>query len=1279
MSLSEARESFQVRDKGGSYMGLPLHTAGDVNGNAFSVSSSSPSSSSSFYLGESSPELLRSLSSLSGGQTDNPLDYDMFEVTLTTTVLSKETDVVISKWLPKEDGEANDCEDASEGKIQMVKEQSESNDNSVSIYLDASSGDYCQDDWNDNDNLTVAQSLSTNSCSCGNNDHLSSGSGRRHDSSTQDSDATEVPVDDDDDDDDDEEEAALFQSVSSELGAQRSSSAMIPCGCAAVMEGTGTVMAAELLLERSEVSCPLDLPMDNKSDSCTSEIPNEKIQILSVLSQDSKELASPEESEKRAVASKPTRPSTSQPGRAVNTKPTTAPPTTTTQKSTTSAGIKLSSMETKRVSKPDLKNVKAKVGSRPTTTPAKAPNQIKSAPATGKKVVSRKEEVQTGDGVKSQRSSADPSKVAVVQKPIRGRMSNLKTTATDCIVPEKESAAVSPLGCEVFEEGPVDTYRKAAQEVPDKHCAAESVEIHTGVDAGVKDPVEGTVEVVMSEVASVEKPKSHNRKVSSKLGSSARQQGKSPRVDKACGAAAPPGSGTGPPGQGSLGLKQTQNESSMLGEVGQSAGAGSPTRVRQTQSQSIPKPRTTTERAAPGLTSSIFKPVPANQQSAAVSAGRPAAPTASKLPVKGLSATLSVPLVGRTDNNGATSKASAAPAGIRPEERASRGMCPVGSQNVANPPGSSTTAAASEAVIGTNSAAPKAPLMRTRALSLQARTTATGLKAPTASNHNTSKSTAVSQTAVKAAPSAHQASNKQTSQYPLQRSGSARLSRLNSTVDKNKPREAPARSTNNTNTSSSSTSSSSTSQVTAAAAATGGGTSLNRLQPQPDLVLDVPVAEVTNPGSCTTGTSGLGFKGRTGSRSSPKTGSRLQNAFKPGVARAATTDGIAVTAKQNQSKEQAEKKNQAITQLKRLLTQGNKRVEALATVIQYLFSEREESLKQKKELSLELANLRDELVVSTQSCERLKKERDEVRVSREEALKSLEEQHKEELVQLEDRLRSFYQTEWDKVHQMYQEEADKCRMLMEQQVEELRSQHEAEKKNHEVSHSQKMESVKQQYENSIQVQDKVHLAGNKELKRIQQTDVENLQTTLAETETSLSEKITELSAEKEALSERLQAEEERRRRILTDKNLKDSHTVYLEQELESLKVVLEIKNNQLHQKEKKLMEMDKLVETNVKLEECLTKVQQENEDYKARMDKHAALSRQLSSEQAKLQQTLQKESKVNKRLSMENEELLWKLHNGDLLASPRRLSPTSPFNSPRNSASFPTAAPLSPR
>lgn len=137
--------------------------------------------------------------------------------------------------------------------------------------------------------------------------------------------------------------------------------------------------------------------------------------------------------------------------------------------------------------------------------------------------------------------------------------------------------------------------------------------------------------------------------------------------------------------------------------------------------------------------------------------------------------------------------------------------------------------------------------------------------------------------------------------------------------------------------------------------------------------------------------------------------------------------------------------------------------------------------------------------------------------------------------------------------------------------------------------------------------------------------------------------------------------------------------MYLEQELESLKAVLEIKNEKLHQQDIKLMKMEKLVDNNTALVDKLKRFQQENEELKARMDKHMAISRQLSTEQAVLQESLEKESKVNKRLSMENEELLWKLHNGDL-CSPKR-SPTSaavPFQSPRNSGSFPSPS-ISPR
>ncbi|XP_004538731.3 uncharacterized protein LOC101470539 isoform X4 [Maylandia zebra] len=1114
MSASEPANSVPVRGAGG--MKLPLHSAGDHNGNAFPISSSSSSSSSSSCLGESSPESLRSLS---GGRTDSPLDYDMFDVTLTAvkTVTLKS---VVSDWAPEEErnpDDGDDGDDTSLGKSQTV---TESNDNSVSVYLDANGDDYHQDSWNDN--LTLARSLTGNGGLI--NEDVSSGSsnGRRRSSSPPDSDATEVPADDDDDDD---EEEALFVSVSSDVDVQRSSAMIASSGG---RSGDG-VQVTEEEVGGPAVHCPPEPSTGRHADPPASEHLSEDTQMST---EDVKKTSSPppEEAETGVVGSKPP---PSQPDVSLAARPRPAP------RSAASTAAKPPGPEAKRVSRVDLKTVRAKVGSRSAPSPPKPATQNKSAPSNGKRAVVRKE-VQAGDGGKRQRSSAGPIKVAVIRAKSRNIKPNHRKAAGEPTVPQEKSLSVSrtlststsSLGSEVAGEKRLNAPRKADRDVPDKYGKPDEGEAKCPSEECVEGQTEGSGEASVS-AAAVEKPRTPTRKVSSKLGPSPRPQGRGTRADRGPSGPAP-GSGTGPPGQGSPGPRQAQTDGSTLGKGGPSAGSGAPT----TKSQSIPKPRSS---AVCGPTAA--KPT-ANQHPG--SAGRPAAPTAvSKLPVKGLPTSLSSSSFGSNENNGGASK-----------------------------------------------------------------------------------------------------------------------------VDKNnKPREAPGKTPSHTGSSSQT-------------AASTGGNNQNLQLPPPDLIPDdvnanapvapvppVPATNATN--TATSGTAGpstLGLKARTGPRSGPRAGSRLQGASRAGSHGGAVASDGTNGIKQNQSKEQAEKKNQAIAQLRKLLVQGNKRVEALATVIQHLFTEREETLKQKKELSQELANLRDELVASSQCCERLQKEKQEARVGFEEALTRLREQHREELAQLEERLTSFYQTEWDKVHQTYQEEADKCRVLMEKQVEELRSRQEVERKKQEVSHSQKMESLKQQYKALIE-----------EMKTIHRSDLDTVEKSLQDTEASLSEKLSELTAEKEDLSEKLRAEEERRKRMLTDKNLKDSHTVYLEKELESLKVVLEIKNNQLHQKEKKLMEMDKLVETNVKLEECLKKVQQENEDYKARMDKHAALSKQLSSEQAILQQTLQKESKVNKRLSMENEELLWKLHNGDLLASPRRLSPTSPFSSPRNSASFTTAAPLSPR
>ncbi|XP_015201153.2 microtubule-associated tumor suppressor 1 homolog isoform X1 [Lepisosteus oculatus] len=365
---------------------------------------------------------------------------------------------------------------------------------------------------------------------------------------------------------------------------------------------------------------------------------------------------------------------------------------------------------------------------------------------------------------------------------------------------------------------------------------------------------------------------------------------------------------------------------------------------------------------------------------------------------------------------------------------------------------------------------------------------------------------------------------------------------------------------------------------------------------------------------------------------------------------------------------QCERSGERAERLRALLAASDSRFEAVALVVQHVLAQREEALKQRKELSQELVNLRSELVGTASSCERLERERDELRGAYEALLQRLQEQHRAELAELEERLRGFYAAEWEKVHEAYQREADKIKAQMQQQVDELGSKHESLRKELETRHSEKIELLKQHYETSIE-----------DLKISQDLEKQSLNKSFQDTESSLCEQIHELTAANDSLNEKLKAEEERRRALM-DKNQRDSHTLYLEQELESLKVVLDIKTEQLHQQDKKLIQMEKLMERNIKLEEGLNRVQQENEDLKARMDKHAALSRQLSTEQAVLQESLEKESKVNKRLSMENEELLWKLHNGDL-SSPRRLSPSSPsgvFQSPRNSGAF-SSPPVSPR
>ncbi|NWW63837.1 MTUS1 protein, partial [Ifrita kowaldi] len=370
-----------------------------------------------------------------------------------------------------------------------------------------------------------------------------------------------------------------------------------------------------------------------------------------------------------------------------------------------------------------------------------------------------------------------------------------------------------------------------------------------------------------------------------------------------------------------------------------------------------------------------------------------------------------------------------------------------------------------------------------------------------------------------------------------------------------------------------------------------------------------------------------------------------------------------------QYKTKCETQSGIILQLKKFLTSSNQKFEALTVVIQHLQSEREEALKQRKELSQELVNLRGELVTTSAACEKLERDRNELQVAYEGFLQKLNQQHHDDLAELEERLKQFYTAECEKLQSICIEEAEKYKAQLQEQVDNLNTTHESFKLELENRHSEKVEELKKEYESSF----------SGKYFSTHESEKKSLEDSFKEKQELLEKKIDELKSENNSLSEKLKLEEQKQ--IAKEKaNLKNPQIMYLEQELESLKAVLEIKNEKLHQQDIKLMKLEKLVENNTILMDKLKKVQQENEELKARMDKHMELSRQLSTEQAVLQESLEKESKVNKRLSMENEELLWKLHNGDL-CSPRKLSPSSssvPLQSPRNSGNFSSPA-VSPR
>ncbi|XP_067363998.1 microtubule-associated tumor suppressor candidate 2 isoform X3 [Channa argus] len=326
-------------------------------------------------------------------------------------------------------------------------------------------------------------------------------------------------------------------------------------------------------------------------------------------------------------------------------------------------------------------------------------------------------------------------------------------------------------------------------------------------------------------------------------------------------------------------------------------------------------------------------------------------------------------------------------------------------------------------------------------------------------------------------------------------------------------------------------------------------------------------------------------------------------------------------------------------------------MDVFSITTQHFCHKSESAVVKERELSQELARIRDEVAFSVAHWEQLQQEKQELEHRFEAELLGLQARQQRELGELEERLKERHVAETESLQAQQRAELEELRFKQQEQIEEMTENHEVSLIEMETAHNDTLATLQEEHARTV-----------KNLKMAHEQQKKSLEEEFEKIRLSLQDQVDTLTFQNRSLRDRAKRFEEALRKS-TDEQIVEALAPYkhIEEDLKSLKDILEMKNQQIHQQELKISELEKIqAEKNVYLEERVQVLQQQNEDLKERIDKNLAVSRQLSEENANLQVHVEKESNEKKRLSRTNEELLWRLQTGEL--SPRMSPSSSPIH-----------------
>ncbi|XP_050985776.1 microtubule-associated tumor suppressor candidate 2 [Labeo rohita] len=266
-------------------------------------------------------------------------------------------------------------------------------------------------------------------------------------------------------------------------------------------------------------------------------------------------------------------------------------------------------------------------------------------------------------------------------------------------------------------------------------------------------------------------------------------------------------------------------------------------------------------------------------------------------------------------------------------------------------------------------------------------------------------------------------------------------------------------------------------------------------------------------------------------------------------------------------KERCEDQAWQLITLQDELRKSSRCLDVFTITTQHFCQKSESAAVKERELSLQLARIRDEVVVSVQRWERLQGEKAQLEQSFERELKELQKEQQQELKALQERLVKEHTSEIQRLQQQQNSHLEQLRSQHQEQIEEMSENHERAMMDMEATHGATLATLQEEHTRTI-----------KNLKMAHEQQKKSMEEEFEKLRLSLQDQVDTLTFQNRALRDRAKRFEEALRRS-TDEQIVDALAPYqhIEEDLKSLKEVLEMKNQQIHQQELKISELEKMV------------------------------------------------------------------------------------------------------